>query len=95
MKHTATLDRPAPVLVTLSQRARTLRQQRGLTLRRLADRSGLSLRRFAPRAEQEITPEQGVEGQGEHVQIGCRRAAPAEANEDIEQEDQLLQGEER
>jgi len=44
MKHTATLDRPAPVLVTLSQRARTLRQQRGLTLRRLADRSGLSLR---------------------------------------------------
>jgi XRE family aerobic/anaerobic benzoate catabolism transcriptional regulator len=32
------------VLVTLSQRARALRQQQGLTLRRLADRSGLSLR---------------------------------------------------
>lgn len=44
MKHTATPERPSPVLVTLSQRARTLRQQQGLTLRRLADRSGLSLR---------------------------------------------------
>lgn len=44
MKHTATPDRPSPVLVTLSQRARTLRQQQGMTLRRLADRSGLSLR---------------------------------------------------
>jgi len=33
-----------PVLVTLSQRARLLRQQQGLTLRSLADRSGLSLR---------------------------------------------------
>jgi transcriptional regulator with XRE-family HTH domain len=32
------------VLVTLSQRARHLRQQHGLTLRALADRSGLSLR---------------------------------------------------
>jgi XRE family transcriptional regulator, aerobic/anaerobic benzoate catabolism transcriptional regulator len=44
MKHTATSDQPAAVLVTLSQRARALRAQRGLTLRRLADRSGLSLR---------------------------------------------------
>lgn len=44
MKHTATPERPSPVLVTLSQRARSLRQQQGLTLRRLADRSGLSLR---------------------------------------------------
>jgi XRE family transcriptional regulator, aerobic/anaerobic benzoate catabolism transcriptional regulator len=35
---------PAPVLVTLSRRARHLRQQQGLTLRGLADRSGLSLR---------------------------------------------------
>ena len=35
---------PAPVLATLSRRARQLRQQRGLTLRSLADRSGLSLR---------------------------------------------------
>jgi len=33
-----------PVLVTLSQRARLLRQQAGLTLRALADLSGLSLR---------------------------------------------------
>jgi XRE family aerobic/anaerobic benzoate catabolism transcriptional regulator len=32
------------VLATLSRRARQLRQQRGLTLRALADRSGLSLR---------------------------------------------------
>ena len=32
------------MLVTLSRRARHLRQQQGLTLRRLADRSGLSLR---------------------------------------------------
>ncbi len=44
MKHTATPDRPAAVLLTLSQRARALRVQRGLTLRRLADRSGVSLR---------------------------------------------------
>lgn len=44
MNQTATPEPPAPVLVTLSQRARMLRQQRGLTLRRLADRSGLSLR---------------------------------------------------
>src|SRR5262245_62062484 len=44
MKNTATPERPSPVLVTLSQRARTLRQQHGLTLRSLADRSGLSLR---------------------------------------------------
>jgi XRE family aerobic/anaerobic benzoate catabolism transcriptional regulator len=35
---------PPPVLVTLSQRARLLRQQQGLTLRSLADKSGLSLR---------------------------------------------------
>ena len=34
----------AAVLATLSRRARQLRQQRGLTLRALADRSGLSLR---------------------------------------------------
>lgn len=33
-----------PVLVTLSHRARHLRQQRGLTLRALSDKSGLSLR---------------------------------------------------
>ena len=33
-----------PVLVTLSQRARLLRQRQGLTLRALATRSGLSLR---------------------------------------------------
>jgi XRE family aerobic/anaerobic benzoate catabolism transcriptional regulator len=33
-----------PVLVTLSQRARRLRQEQGMTLRALADRSGLSLR---------------------------------------------------
>jgi len=36
---------PTPdLLLTLSRRARRLRQQRGLTLRALADRSGLSLR---------------------------------------------------
>ena len=35
---------PAPVLVTLSQRSRLLRQQQGLTLRNLANKSGLSLR---------------------------------------------------
>jgi XRE family aerobic/anaerobic benzoate catabolism transcriptional regulator len=35
---------PPPVLVTLSQRARLLRQRQGLTLRALASRSGLSLR---------------------------------------------------
>jgi XRE family aerobic/anaerobic benzoate catabolism transcriptional regulator len=35
---------PPPVLVTLSQRSRLLRQQHGLTLRQLAQRSGLSLR---------------------------------------------------
>jgi XRE family aerobic/anaerobic benzoate catabolism transcriptional regulator len=35
---------PVPVLVTLSRRARHLRQQQGLTLRGLADKSGLSLR---------------------------------------------------
>ena len=44
MKHTATPDRPSPVLVALSHRARTLRQQQSLTLRQLAERSGLSLR---------------------------------------------------
>ena len=44
MKHIATSEHPSPVLVILSQRARTLRQQQGMTLRRLADRSGLSLR---------------------------------------------------
>jgi len=41
---TATATATPPVLVTLSQRARLLRQQQGLTLRSLADRSGLSLR---------------------------------------------------
>ena len=35
---------PPPVLVTLSQRSRLLRQQQGLTLRNLATKSGLSLR---------------------------------------------------
>lgn len=35
---------PPPVLVTLSRRARHLRQQQGMTLRGLAHRSGLSLR---------------------------------------------------
>ena len=44
MKHTAPPAHPAPVLTTLSRRARHLRQQHGLTLRTLADRSGLSLR---------------------------------------------------
>jgi XRE family aerobic/anaerobic benzoate catabolism transcriptional regulator len=50
MKYTAHAVRapesPAatPVLATLSQRARQLRQARGLTLRELADRSGVSLR---------------------------------------------------
>jgi len=44
MRYTATVTPPSPVLVALSQRARALRQQQGLTLRRLADRSGLSLR---------------------------------------------------
>lgn len=49
MKHTAPSVGPAalphpPVLVTLSQRARLLRQRQGLTLRTLAHRSGLSLR---------------------------------------------------
>src|SRR5262245_59914383 len=45
MKYTApSQSAPPPVLVTLSQRARHLRQQQGLTLRALADRSGLSLR---------------------------------------------------
>jgi XRE family aerobic/anaerobic benzoate catabolism transcriptional regulator len=47
MKHialsSASRQQP-PVLVTLSQRSRLLRQQQGLTLRALADRSGLSLR---------------------------------------------------
>ena len=37
-------DNHPPVLVTLSQRARLLRQRQGLTLRALANRSGLSLR---------------------------------------------------
>jgi XRE family aerobic/anaerobic benzoate catabolism transcriptional regulator len=48
MKHIApaTADSAAhpPVLVTLSQRSRLLRQRQGLTLRALASRSGLSLR---------------------------------------------------
>jgi XRE family aerobic/anaerobic benzoate catabolism transcriptional regulator len=49
MKHIASPDEsvpfaPPPVLVTLSQRARLLRQRHGLTLRQLAERSGLSLR---------------------------------------------------
>jgi XRE family aerobic/anaerobic benzoate catabolism transcriptional regulator len=47
MKYTAPSEAGASVpsvLVTLSQRARHLRQQQGLTLRALADRSGLSLR---------------------------------------------------
>ena len=35
---------PPPILVTLSQRSRLLRQQQGLTLRTLAGKSGLSLR---------------------------------------------------
>jgi XRE family aerobic/anaerobic benzoate catabolism transcriptional regulator len=44
MNDTAHLQSLAPVLATLSQRARLLRQQQGLTLRTLAERSGLSLR---------------------------------------------------
>ena len=47
MKHTAQPPADAthpPVLVTLSQRARLLRQRQGMTLRVLATRSGLSLR---------------------------------------------------
>jgi XRE family aerobic/anaerobic benzoate catabolism transcriptional regulator len=46
MKYTApsAAAPPPPVLVTLSQRARLLRQRQGLTLRALASRSGLSLR---------------------------------------------------
>jgi len=40
----STSSAPPPVLVTLSQRARLLRQQQGLTLRLLAGKSGLSLR---------------------------------------------------
>lgn len=48
MKHSAssstTSTTPPPVLITLSQRARLLRQQQGLTLRALATKSGLSLR---------------------------------------------------
>jgi XRE family aerobic/anaerobic benzoate catabolism transcriptional regulator len=47
MKHIAQTAADAahpPVLVTLSQRARLLRQRQGLTLRALATRSGLSLR---------------------------------------------------
>lgn len=38
------MDVAPPVLVTLGQRARQLRQQQGLTLRALAERSGVSLR---------------------------------------------------
>jgi XRE family aerobic/anaerobic benzoate catabolism transcriptional regulator len=44
MKYTSSSTTPPPVLVTLSQRARLLRQQQGLTLRSLAGKSGLSLR---------------------------------------------------
>lgn len=44
MKNSASAASPVPVLVTLSQRARLLRQQKGLTLRALAEKSGLSLR---------------------------------------------------
>lgn len=45
VKHTAPVSSaPPPVLVTLSQRSRLLRQQQGLTLRSLAGKSGLSLR---------------------------------------------------
>ena len=44
MKNTAPTPPTTAVLVTLSQRARLLRQQHGLTLRALADKSGLSLR---------------------------------------------------
>jgi XRE family aerobic/anaerobic benzoate catabolism transcriptional regulator len=46
MKQTAQASAapPPPVLITLSQRARLMRQQQGLTLRSLAAKSGLSLR---------------------------------------------------
>jgi len=45
MKQTASASStPPPVLVTLSQRSRLLRQQQGMTLRSLANKSGLSLR---------------------------------------------------
>jgi XRE family aerobic/anaerobic benzoate catabolism transcriptional regulator len=44
MKQTAPPAPPPQVLITLSQRARLLRQQQGLTLRSLASKSGLSLR---------------------------------------------------
>ena len=44
MKNTAPSSVTPPVLITLSRRARLLRQQLGLTLRALADKSGLSLR---------------------------------------------------
>jgi XRE family aerobic/anaerobic benzoate catabolism transcriptional regulator len=44
MKQTASSAAPPPVLITLSQRARLLRQQQGMTLRSLASKSGLSLR---------------------------------------------------
>jgi XRE family aerobic/anaerobic benzoate catabolism transcriptional regulator len=43
VKYTASAAAPS-LLATLGRRARRLRQQRGLTLRSLADRSGLSLR---------------------------------------------------
>lgn len=44
-KHTASPDAaPPPILATLAQRSRLLRQERGLTLRALAEKSGLSLR---------------------------------------------------
>ena len=44
-KHTASPDTTQPpILATLAQRARLLRQERGLTLRALAEKSGLSLR---------------------------------------------------
>src|SRR4030095_3506404 len=45
MKYTSSsASTPPPVLVTLSQRSRLLRQQQGLTLRSLSGKSGLSLR---------------------------------------------------
>lgn len=44
MRYTAPSPDASPVLATLGQQARTLRQARGLTLRSLAERSGLSLR---------------------------------------------------
>jgi XRE family aerobic/anaerobic benzoate catabolism transcriptional regulator len=43
-KHTASPDTAPPILATLAQRARLRRQERGLTLRALAEKSGLSLR---------------------------------------------------